>query len=475
MFNFLNNTIKTMKVLQFAVIVAFFALITIDLNAQCETWVGSPNEDAASSAHTVYRDFYKAQDYVKAFPEWKKAFDLAPAADGKRDFHYSDGVDIYMDMYKNEADATKKAEYKKTILEMYDAWAGCMDSGSIQLPNINIDEYIGYIRGREAFNMFYTLNVPYSKNIATLDEAIEKAGNTAEYIIFEPYANIVVYEFTNENMTKEKARDIYTKLNAIADHNIENNEQLSEAYSASKERMNAKFREIENSIFDCEYFKARWVPEYKKKMSDGEEVAKIIKELLKRGCDQSDPMIMEMQTRYSAYADSTNTARQDEFNRNNPGALASKLYKDGDYTGAIKKWEEAMGTHPENAAEYNYWIANTKLWKLKTTSGVLAHARKATSGKFAGKAYILMGDTYARMSRGCGDSWQQRLAILAALDKYSYAKSVDGSVAEDANRKIANYNASRPERQEGFMRKVKEGQKVKSKCTGETVKVRFSD
>ncbi len=464
-----------MKVLQFAVVVAFFVLLTTDLNAQCENWVGSPNEDAASSAHTVYRDFFKAQDYAKAFPEWKKAFDFAPAADGKRDFHYSDGVDIYMHMFDNETDATKKAEYKKIILEMYDGWANCMNTGAIQLPNVNIDEYIGYIRGREAFNMFYKLNVPYSKNIATLDEAVEKAGNTAEYIIFEPYANIVVYEFTNENMTKEKARDVYTKLNAIADHNIEKGGDLASAYEASKERMNAKFREIENFIFDCEYFKAKLLPEYDRLSWNGEEVKRIYNKLLSQGCEKTDPALMKMETRYKAYADSTNTARLAEFRENNPGAYASELYKQGDYDGAIKKWEEAMGTNPENAAEYNYWIANTKLWKLKTTSGVLGHARKATSGEFAGKAYILMGDVYARMSRSCGDAWQQRLAILAALDKYAYAKSVDPGVAEDANRKISNYNASRPERQEGFMRKVKEGQKVKSKCTGETVKVRFVD
>lgn len=464
-----------MKVLQFIWIVAICALFTVNLNAQCESWVSSPNEGEASDAHTVYRDFFKQQDYASAFPLWQKAFELAPAADGKRDFHYSDGIDMYMYMFDNEADATKKAEYKQKILEMYDGWAECMNSGAIQLPNVNIDEYIGYIRGREAFNMFYKLNVPYSKNIAMLDESIAKAGNTAEYIIFEPYANIAVYEFTNDNMTKEKARDVYTKLNAIADHNIEKGGDLGPAYEASKERMNAKFREIENFIFDCDYFKGKLQPEYERLKYDGEEVKRILQKLLNQGCTKEDPIIAEMSQRYEMYADSVNKARYQEMLLNNPGKYASELYKQGDYDGAIEKWQEAIEKNPENAGEYNYWIANTTFWKKKSSSGVLTRARKATSGDFAGKAYVLMGDVYARMSRSCGDAWEQRLAILAALDKYSYAKSVDPGVAEDANRKIGNYSSSRPERQEGFMRKVKEGQTVKSKCTGEKVKVRFVD
>jgi hypothetical protein len=90
-----------------------------------------------------------------------------------------------------------------------------------------------------------------------------------------------------------------------------------------------------------------------------------------------------------------------------------------------------------------------------------------------GKPYILIGDIYAKISRGCGDAWEQRLAILAVIDKYRYAKSIDSEVADEANRRIANYNDSLPNKEEGFMRKVSAGDKVNVGCIGETVTVRF--
>ena len=73
-----------------------------------------------------------------------------------------------------------------------------------------------------------------------------------------------------------------------------------------------------------------------------------------------------------------------------------------------------------------------------------------------------------------GDDWNQRLAIIAAIDKYQYARSIDSEVAGDANERISKYQSSLPDLSEGHMRGVKEGAKETVGCwIGETVKVRF--
>jgi hypothetical protein len=87
---------------------------------------------------------------------------------------------------------------------------------------------------------------------------------------------------------------------------------------------------------------------------------------------------------------------------------------------------------------------------------------------------MLIGDLYASSSRNCGDAWGQRLAILAAIDKYAYAKSLDPEVAEEAQKKINAYSGSKPSGEEAFMRGFEAGQSVKVGCwIGETVKLRF--
>ncbi len=85
----------------------------------------------------------------------------------------------------------------------------------------------------------------------------------------------------------------------------------------------------------------------------------------------------------------------------------------------------------------------------------------------------VIGDAYAKMGRNC-DDWTSRLAVLAAIEKYSYAKSIDSEVADDANRRIGQYSGSIPTQQDAFMRGLKEGQAVSVGCgIGETVTLRF--
>ena len=88
-------------------------LFTLSAQAQCETWVNSAKKDQAEEAHVLYRQFLKSKEFDKAFEHWQKVFAIAPAADGQRSFHYSDGRDIYMHKMQNETDEAKKAEYKK--------------------------------------------------------------------------------------------------------------------------------------------------------------------------------------------------------------------------------------------------------------------------------------------------------------------------------------------------------------------------
>ncbi|MEZ4948138.1 MAG: hypothetical protein R2784_01895 [Saprospiraceae bacterium] len=51
---------------------------------------------------------------------------------------------------------------------------------------------------------------------------------------------------------------------------------------------------------------------------------------------------------------------------------------------------------------------------------------------------MLIGDMYAQSSSSCGsNAFEKGLAVLAALDKYSYAKSIDNNpeVQSDAIQK----------------------------------------
>ena len=69
-----------------------------------------------------------------------------------------------------------------------------------------------------------------------------------------------------------------------------------------------------------------------------------------------------------------------------------------------------------------------------------------------------MGDLYAQTSRSCGentgnlssDEFTKRVGYWAALEKYRYAKKVDNSIYEEANKKIKTYSSQAPDKTSTF-------------------------
>ncbi|MDF1694468.1 MAG: hypothetical protein P1U56_01460 [Saprospiraceae bacterium] len=461
---------------------SIFTIATVSLgNAQCATWIDSPQKDDAENAHSIYRQAIKTEDYTLAFENWEKAFSIAPAADGKRDYHFTDGAKLYMNKFKTETDPTKKEEYKNKALSLIDEAIACYNAGSITSSKCSNDECIqkriGYLAGRKAFDMFYTFNTPYAQTTEALKLAVEKSGNDAEYIVFDPYASIVVYEIEKERMDKAVARSIYEELNAIADYNIENNAKLSSYYQQAKDAMNAKFAVIEHLIFDCDFFVDKYRPEYEASPEDVEIWKKIVAKLKAQECDASNAFLVEVESKYKAWATAQNEAAQAEFEKNNPSVMAKKCYDQGDYECAVAKYKEAIDAEAddEKKASYYFSLASIQFRKLKAYSAARSSARKAAQLKANwGRPYMLIGDMYGSSARNCGDSWNQRLAILAAMEKYRYAKSVDASLTDDANSRLSKYAASMPSIEDGFQRGIKEGQTVTAGCwIGETVKVRY--
>lgn len=435
----------------------------------CGTWVDKDFQEEAENAHVLYRDFLKAKDYEQAYQYWKTAYELAPAADGKRASHYKDGRKILLEFYKKETDEARKKELADQILKLYDEQMACYG-----------DEVL--LLGRKAYDMFYYLRTPYAQVLETLDAAVEKGGNNCEYIIFDPYARILVYEFENGRMDAERARQIIIKLNEIADYNIANNKDFGSYFEQAKEAMEAVIAPVEPKIFDCAYYKKKFEPEFRANPEDYEMLKRFYNRLVKQGCDESDPLVAEIKAQYDKVVAEVNAQRLAEFHAKNPGAHAKALYEEGKYEEALKKYDEAIAKEmaeekdPEQLATYYFAQASIYGRKLKQYGKARSLAYKAAKLKDNwGAPYMLIGDLYAISANSCGsDAYERGLVVLAAIDKYAYAKSIDPEVAEEANKKIARYNSHKPDQNEAFMRGVKAGQKAKVKCwIGETVTVRF--
>jgi tetratricopeptide (TPR) repeat protein len=455
---------------------ALVAFFSVALTAQCDTWNNSPKKDEAENAHVLYRGVVKgktekdlqalsAEEFNLAYDNWKTAYSIAPAADGQRATHYIDGRKILKALYNKETDAAKKQELANKIISLYDEQIQCYEKEA-------------FLLGRKGFDMFYMPEFGYRQaTFETLKQALEKGGNDTEYIVLEPLAQVLVYFYTSKKVSQEETQQLYEKMEKIAEHNIDNNETYGQYYSDTQKRMATHFKKIEDEVFDCEYFKKKLVPQYKENPEDLNVIQYTYVKLKTQGCDTTEVIMVELKEKYEVIAKAINDSLEVDRRMKNPGYDATQLQKEGKYSEAIARYQEAIAVEEDASAkaQYYYSVAFIQVWQFGQYSTAVGNARKAASLKSGwGKPYILIGDAYAKSSRNCGDDWGSRLAVLAAIDKYSYAKSIDSDVASDASKRISNYAGALPEKQEGFMRGVKEGQKAKVPCwIGETVTVRF--
>lgn len=453
--------------------------ITGNIHAQCENWNGATNKDQLEEFHVLYQQEFEAGRYEQAYEYWSKVFPVAPAADGKRISQYLEGAKIHGELFKSETDKAKKQELKEAGLAIFDQLIECYKSGGLPTEDeADKNKKIGFVYGRKAFDMFYTFNELYSKTLEAIDQAIEYAGNDNEYVIFAPAASIVAYNVKKGKMDKKRAVQLYNVLNEIADYNINKGDYLSEYFAQARDNMNGTFATVEDEIFDCDYFKAKLKPGYEDDPENYDLIKYTIVTLKQKGCAVDDPFLVELEELWAEYAAEYNAQQLAEFQANNPAVVAKELYDKGDYKGAIEKYDEAIEQEEdsEKKASYLFSKASIQFRKLKQYSTARATAREAAVMRPGwGRPYMLIGDMYGASARNCGDSWNQRLAILAAIDKYQEAKIVDPSAAEEANARIAKYNKSKPKLEDGFQRGIKEGDKAKVGCwIGETVRISFS-
>ncbi|WP_273447383.1 tetratricopeptide repeat protein [Neolewinella agarilytica] len=444
-------------------------------NAQCENWTDSPQKEQAENAHVAYRNFVKNKtvadlvamtedEFNNAFNNWKKAYDIAPAADGGRPFHYRDGRLFYGALAQKETDAAKKKELQERLISFYDEELNCYPDAE------------AFLLGRKGYDMFYMTG--YSMEaIDVLEMAMDKGKEATEYIVLPPLGALLDYYFGEGEIDNARVRELYEKGVAIADANIEKGGDYKQYYEDAKANLDASVQKHADKIFDCAYFKNELMPKYEENKEDLEIIRYIITKLKTQGCDENDKDIAMMQAQYDAIYATKAAEYEAERRRMNPAYDADLIFKSGDFAGAVSRYQEAIDAadDDEKKAQYYYQMASIQSGKLRQYGAARQNANKAAKLNDSwGKPYLLIGDIYARLGSSCGDSYQQRLAVLAAIDKYRYAKSIDAEVAGDANRRIANYSGSMPIRSESFQRGDKEGDRIKVGCgIGETVTLRF--
>lgn len=433
----------TMK-LATAMIIGFFIFNT-PVFAQNGKYGATPEDSVECVKNlSLYREYYKQKNYKEAIPGWRRIFLNCPAS---TEYMYLDGITLVKVLMAAEKDKAKQDALIDTLMMVYD-------------QRIKYFNKEGYVLGRKAVDMLTYLPAKTQETYETLQRVYQLQDKKMEAAASDTYFQVALMLLEEGKITKEEALDVYDKVSEVVTHNLKNDPD-NKFYLAAQENIETRFEKIA----DCPSLIALYSPKFQSSPNDVELLKKITKLLDKKDC-----------TGEKLFLDAVVNLDKIEPSAESKSKIAKMYFAKGSYSEAVKFYQQAIEMETDNntKAQYNYELAQVyqKMGQFPTARNYAQKAISLRSGW--GMPYLLIGDLYVSSAKDCGDNdCHQKAVYWIGVDKYQQAKSVDPSVAGDANTKIATYSKYFPAKADCFFHGLNDGDSYTVPCwINESTKVR---
>jgi len=420
--------------------------------------------DEMETEYVIYRDMMKAGETMDAYERWKKVYAKAPAADGRRNTVYADGIYFNEYFISQTQDSTKINEYIDVIFEIYSEIDRCYADGN-------------FSDGRKAFDLFYKYPHRSTKEetYKLFKKVVDADGEDMPYFTFNPFAALLVDMHNEEKIDDAEAKKYVEILNrALTKQLAECKGKECERYTEIKRYMPERLEYFERikGFYDCTYFSDKYYVEYQENPSDCDNVLTVLSRMKYGGCTpENSAQYKEVFDKYS----------KDCYVPVVTGPNCYTLLQDGEYREAVDcfKQKAAEETDTNKKAKYTLLIAKIYYAHLKNFPQARKYAEQAASIRGSwGEPYLLIGRMYASSGPLCGSGtgWNSQIVVWPALDMWYKAKSIDPAAAPEANKFINRYSKYMPNKEDIFIRSLKVGDSYKVPCwIQRTTKIRASD
>ncbi len=417
-----------------------------------------PDETMAKQEYSLYREFYKQDNYTDAIKHWRYIFTNAP---GLSKNTFTNGVKMYQELADAaKADTTMQQALVDTLLAIYRKRIECHGEK-------------GKVLGYMAYDMYKYRSKRYHAVYNAFKAAFDEDGQEAGYWLAYPFFQYNVLLYNQDKLSDEQILAAYDRLMGYADANMEKAEAAGdtkemEAWGGTKQ----KIEEIlPRDLLTCSNLVARLERDSAEIFSDLTQLKKAYNNIKLAGADStgerctSQPVFKEVVLRIV------------ELEPDNATLLTEAgevFWERGNRDRALAMWDKAIAVEDEDdkKAELAMTIARV-FQREKRYNDARRYARQASESRPDwGAPYILIGDLYASSGSIC-PGIDGEIAALPAIDKYARAKAVDPSMADEAQARINKYSVYMPTKTYLFERNLQEGSSYTFKCwIGETTTLR---
>ncbi len=395
---------------------------------------------------SYYKEYFKQKAYDDAMPNWRQAYKICPPTANQT--MLIDGTTLMrMLIHKNAKDPVYRAALIDSLAAIHDARATAWPKNAITARNNKGQDLANYVKDNPA---------RLHKEFTEIIEA-NKSATKPSLFLFDLQASIDLYE-----AGKLGAEDVIACYqNNLAYLDNAKAKSSAEAENIQKVRTDLETLFISSKVASCEDLIALFEPRFSATPDDLNLVKNIVKMLsITEDCQDND-LYLKAATRMYALEPGYNSAY-----------FLFKLNSSrGNYSEAVKYMDEAIEYDESDAAtdaQYSYELAaycykNARFAKANSA----AHKSLDLDPSMAGKCYFLIGQIWGTVSCG-GDEIQTRAHFWVAVDNMRKAAAADASLADEANRMIAQYSKYYPQTAEAFMYNFTDGQSYTVNCSGMT-------
>lgn len=412
------------------------AMIAASFAAGAQSKFGATPEDSLTciESNSLYVEFYKQKNYKDAKGPWLKAVQTCPKYSKNL---YIKGSGMYKSFIKAEKDADKRAALVDSLMWIYDT----------RIENFG---QRGYVLGRKGSDLLRYDKSRFEEAYGMLKESFELQGNKSER------GAITSYYIATEKMVKadklEEAAmvELFPKLSEVVAYNVANPKKPTDKQKWVD--TGKKLETIFSDYANCEALVGIYQPKFDANPKDTLLLAQIIAFLSQSDCTDSELFLSA-----SMNLDEIKPSALSKF------GIGRSLLKKERYSEAISYFKQAAELAQVDEMKLNSYryIALTNL-QTKSYANAKAYAIKilGIDSKNA-EAYMIIGDAYLYGARTVGDNpCEKSGGYWAAISKYQRAKSLDPSLADKANKKIASAKNQFPKKEDCFFYNITDGQTI---------------
>ena len=395
---------------------------------------------------SIYSEYVKTDNFTDAYKPWMAVFTEAPLAQVST---YTNGAKILRALIASSKDGAQQKKYLDGLNKL------------VRTPTTK-----GSILGMKAHDYiaFSGANIDINKAYQMVKEAVDLEKAASDYFMFQDLMDISARKLKSDDTHKEQFIQDYLTASGYADEALKaaTKERDKKLLKTAKDNVDAYF--INSGAASCENLQAIYGPKVSQNKTNLDYLKQVINVMQMLKCTEEE-----------AYFVASEAAHAIEPTAATAAGCGYMYYKKGDMDKSVQYFDQAIELEQEadKKADYAYSAA-VVLFSKKQLSKAKQYANKAISinGNY-GKAYILIAQMYASSPNWSDEAALNKCTYFAAIDKLQRAKSVDPSIAEEAQKLINTYAAHTPKDEDLFFLGLKKGNSVTiGGWIGETTTIR---